>query len=96
MLCSECLVQKLYIQAAVIIMLMVAAVTITRRGRVFIYLFMTALGLVAALGLSLAVVLGLLITVVFLVAEHRLQGMRASVVGVPGLSCPVACGIFPD
>ena len=38
MLCSECLVQKLYIQAAVIIMIMVAAVTITKEAEfLFIY-----------------------------------------------------------
>ena len=50
----------------------------------------------------------LLIPVASLVAEHRLQGTRASVVVAPGLlntgsvlvvhglSCPAACGIFPD
>ena len=31
-----------------------------------------------------------------LVAEHRLQGTQASVVLVHRLSCPKACGIFPD
>ena len=29
-------------------------------------------------------------------AVRRLQGMRASVVVVQGLSCPLACGMFPD
>ena len=37
---------------------------------------------------------------VLLVAEHKLAGIRAlecgSVVVVLGLSCPAACGIFPD
>ena len=39
---------------------------------------------------------GLLIAVASLVAEHELQGMRASGVVVHGLSYPMACGIFPD
>ena len=38
---------------------------------------------------------------VSLVAEHRLESMRSSVAAAcglvaRGLSCPVACGIFPD
>ena len=70
-------------------------------------------------GYSLVVVCGLLVAVALLVAERRLQGVRASVVsacglgswgswalrdrlsscgavGAHGLSCSVACGIFPD
>ena len=43
---------------------------------------------------SLAAVGGLLIVVVSLVAEHRLQCMQASVVMAHGLSRSVACGIF--
>ena len=31
-----------------------------------------------------------------LIAEHRLQNARASAVVVHGLSCPAACGVFPD
>ena len=52
---------------------------------------------------SLAVVLGLLIVVASLAAEHRLLGVQAtvavridSVLVAHGLSCPVACGIFLD
>ena len=47
--------------------------------------------------------LGLLIAVACLVSKHRLWALRlqqwqlvGSVVEVPGLSCPEACGIFPD
>ena len=47
-------------------------------------------------GYSLVAVCGLLIAAASLVAEHRLQGIEASVVVVPGLSCPEACGIFLD
>ena len=59
-------------------------------------------------GYSLAEVCGLLIVVASPVEEHRPQGMWASAAAVPGLqstgsvvvvhalSCPVACGIFPD
>ena len=59
-------------------------------------------------GYSLVVVRMLLIAVASCVAEHRLEGTRASAVValglqstgsvvVPhGLSCSVACGIFPD
>ena len=48
------------------------------------------------------------LVVTFLVSEHRLKGVLASVTGAPGrwsagsvvvahgLSCPVACGIFLD
>ena len=32
----------------------------------------------------------------FLVEEHGLWDMQASVVSAPGLRCCVACGIFPD
>ena len=35
---------------------------------------------------------GLLTAVASLALEHRLQGVRASVVVGHGLSCPVACG----
>jgi hypothetical protein len=41
-------------------------------------------------------VLWLLTAAMSLVEEHRLLGMGASVVVVRGLSCPAACGIFPD
>ena len=39
---------------------------------------------------------GPLIVVASLVAEHELSDARASVVVVHGLSCFMACGIFPD
>ena len=42
-----------------------------------------------------AVVCGLLVAVASLVGERRLQS-TGSVVVVPRLSCPLACGIFPD
>ena len=54
------------------------------------------LGLIAAGGLSLVVMHQLLILVVSLVVEHRLEGVWASVVTANGLSCPVARGIFPN
>jgi len=52
-------------------------------------------------GLSLAVASRLLTVVASLVAEHRLQGMWASVVVgslvmAHKLSWPEACGIFPN
>ena len=50
---------------------------------------------VASRGHSLVGVRGLLIVVVSLV-EHRLEGTRASVAVVPGLSCFEARGIFLD
>ena len=53
----------------------------------------------ASRGFSLVVVCRLLIVVAFLVAEHGLSGMQASVVVTPqahGLSCSMACGIFLD
>ena len=50
---------------------------------------------VASRGYSLAVVRGLLIAVVFLVAECGLKSLGLIVVA-PGLSCSAACGIFPD
>ena len=53
------------------------------------------LGLRCCSSFSLVVVGGLLIAVASLV-EHSFQGTRASVVGARGISCPVACGIFPD
>ena len=46
-------------------------------------------------GYSLAVVLRLPDAVASLIVEHGLQGLWASAVVVPGLSCPMACGIFP-
>ena len=45
-------------------------------------------------GLIFVVVHGLLIAVASV--EYRLWGMWASVVVVHRLSCPEACGIFPD
>ena len=65
------------------------------------------LGLHCCLGHSLVAVLGLLIAVAFLVAEHGLEGVQASVVAAYGLrstgfivvhpfSCFAACGILPD
>ena len=39
---------------------------------------------------------GLLIEVASLVVEHGLQVHTSSVVATHGLSCPGACGIFPD
>ena len=47
-------------------------------------------------GLLFIAVLWLLTAAMSLVDEHRLLGMGASVVVVHGLSCPAACGIFPD
>ena len=47
-------------------------------------------------GLSLVVVHRLLIVVASLVAEYGFHGVWASVVAAFTLSCPVACGIFPD
>ena len=38
----------------------------------------------------------LFITAASLVAEHRLQGVRASLAVVHRLRCPEACGIFLD
>ena len=63
--------------------------------KIFIYLFLSVLGLRCCSGFSLVVVSGLLVAVASLV-EHSLQGIRASVVGARGISGPVACGIFPD
>ena len=48
----------------------------------------------AAQGLALVAVLGLLIAVASLAAEHRLQGVCTSVIVVRGFSCPVAYGIL--
>ena len=39
---------------------------------------------------------GSLTAVASLGAEHWLYSEQASVIAVPGLSFPVACGIFPD
>ena len=47
-------------------------------------------------GLPFDTVRGLLTVVPSLVAEHGALGARASVVVAHGLSCSVACGIFPD
>ena len=54
-------------------------------------------------GLLFVVVHGILIVIASTVAEHRLKGAwlqqrwrTAPVVVVHGLSCPSACGIFPD
>ena len=47
-------------------------------------------------GYSLVAVLGLLPAVASLVAEHRLLDTWASVDVARGLSCSMACGIFPD
>ena len=55
------------------------------------------LSLVAASGgYSLVAVCSVLIAVASLVAEHRLQGMWASVAVAGRLSCPVAWGVFPS
>ena len=45
-------------------------------------------------GYSLVAMCRLLTVAASLVAEHELQGMRASGVVVHGLSYPMACGIF--
>ena len=47
-------------------------------------------------GYSLVSVHGLLIAVASLVVEHVLWVTRALVVVAHGLSCPMACEIFPD
>ena len=58
---------------------------------------MPGLSLVAASGATLHCrVWGIHIALTFLVAEHVLLGMQASIVVAQGLSCIVACGIFPD
>ena len=68
----------------------------------FFELYFTSLYFLAVLGLrccawvSLVAVCGLLTAVASPGAEHGLQGPQASVVVVHGLSCPAACGIFPD
>ena len=51
---------------------------------------------IAACGLSLVAVHGILTAVASLVTEHRLQSLRASGVVVHGLSCLVAYGYFSD
>ena len=70
----------------------------------FIYLFLAALGLRCCAWaffscrereLFFTAVCGLLIAVASLVAAHRLQS-AGSVVAAHGLSCSMACGIFPD
>ena len=48
----------------------------------------------ASRGYSLVAVPRLLTAVASCVVEHRLQGMQASVVGAPGVSCSSACGIL--
>ena len=45
---------------------------------------------------SLLVVLGLLVVTASLVAEHGLQGMRASAFAAQGFRCPAAWEIFSD
>ena len=69
----------------------------------FSFLFILVLGLVAVHGLSLfvasrvhslAVVHGLLVSVAFLISEHR-HWSAGSVVIVHRLSCPMAGEIFP-
>ena len=52
----------------------------------------------AAIGAPLyyVMVLGFLVGVAFLSAEHGLEGAWASVVVVLGLLAPLAYGIFPD
>ena len=42
------------------------------------------------------VMLRLLTAVASLLSEHGVLGMWVSVVVVRGLSCPMACGFFPD
>ena len=62
----------------------------------WVFIATCGLSLVVASGdYSLVAVRRLLIAVAYLVAEHRLQGVQASVVVVHGLACPMACGIFP-
>ena len=71
----------------------------------FIYLFLAALGLRCCVrafsscgerGLLFVVVHRLLIVVASLCCGAWPLGARASVVVARGLSCSVACGIFPD
>ena len=74
--------------------------------KIFIHVFicgcaesslMCGLSLAAASrGHSLVVMHGLLIEVASFVAEHGLQGTRASAVVAHRLSCSTAYGIFPD
>ena len=47
-------------------------------------------------GVLFVVVHRLLIAVVSLDTEHRLQGTQASVVAASRLNCSTVCGIFPD
>ena len=61
------------------------------------WVFVAAQTLVwASGGYSLVVIHKLLIEVVSLVVEHRLQGTQASVFVVHGLSCSSTCEIFLD
>ena len=64
--------------------------------RVSIFIFWLCWVFVAVPGLSLVAGRGLLTAVAPLGAEHGLQGPQASVAVVHRLSCPAACGIFPD
>ena len=69
------------------------------------FLFLSALGLVTVRAFSLVVVSRdyspvavqrPVIAVTSLIAEHGLSSTQASIVVVHRLSCPKACGIFPD
>ena len=61
----------------------------------WVFIALHGLSLVAASrGYSLVEMCGLLFAVASLVAEQRLETMRASVVVAHGLSFPTACGIF--
>ena len=72
----------------------------------YLFIFWLCWVFIAVRAFSLVVVSSLVVT--FLVSEHELKGVLASVTGAPGrwsagsvvvahgLSCPVACGIFLD
>ena len=77
----------------------------SRGQSIFHYLFLATLGLCDCTwafssrgnqGLLFILVQRRLLVVASPVAEHRLQGMWASVIVARGLTCPVACEIFPD
>ena len=50
----------------------------------FLFIFWTVLGLCRCLGFSLAAALGLLITVVSSLADHRLSAVRLQLLQLPG------------
>ena len=57
--------------------------------------YLLIFGCIALSGFSLVAVPRLLIVVASLVLEHRLWSLGSTVVA-HGVSCPAACGIFPD